>query len=437
MRPAEAPAPVPEDGLSRSPEAGAEAQSSPQADYKDVARMMTLFARCETRTRSVIECARDAIVLLDVDGRIESLNAAAEGMFGWSRAEAAGRSFLEELVAPRSRAAVAESITGGDHHGRPPPYDRWSTFGLRRGGEEFPIECHVTGLGSRTPGSCAFVRDLTEAHRLELELRQAQKLEAVGRLAAGIAHELNTPIQFIGDNTRFLQDVFGALDRFARSALDAARPEARDALARLAEELDLAYVREQAPRTLERTLQGVQRVSTIVRAMKEFAHPDQKEMTAADLNRAVQATVDIARNEYKYVADVETDLGPLPPVTCHLSELNQVVLNLIVNAAHAIGDVVKGTARRGKIRISTRHEGERVAISVSDTGAGIPEPIRAKVFDPFFTTKPVGQGTGQGLAIARSVVQHHRGEIAFTTAVGEGTTFTIRLPVEQRRAPQA
>jgi PAS domain S-box-containing protein len=436
MRLAETPAPAPEDGASRPPEAGAEAQAL-QADYKDVARMMTLFARCETRTRAVIECARDAIVLLDVDGRIESLNAAGEEMFGWPRAEAVGRSFLEELVAPRSRAAVAESIAGGDRRERPPPYDRWSTFGLRRSGEEFPIECHVTGLGARTPGSCAFVRELTEAHRLELELRQAQKLEAVGRLAAGIAHELNTPIQFIGDNTRFLQDVFVALDRFARSALDAARPEARDALARLAEELDLAYVREQAPRTLERTLQGVQRVSTIVRAMKEFAHPDQKEMAAADLNRAVQATVDIARNEYKYVADVETDLGPLPPVTCHLGELNQVVLNLIVNAAHAIGDVVKGTTRRGRIRISTRLEGGRVAIAVSDTGAGIPEPIRAKVFDPFFTTKPVGQGTGQGLAIARSVVQQHGGEIAFTTAVGEGTTFTIRLPVEQGRAAGA
>jgi PAS domain S-box-containing protein len=412
------------------PEASAGAEARVQADYKDVARLMTLFAKGETRTRAVIESALDAIVLLDVEGRIESLNAAGEEMFGRSRAEAAGRSFVDEFIAPASRGAVAEGIASGERRRRAPPSEGWSTFGLRRGGDEFPIECHLVALGTRSPGRCAFVRDLTESRRLELELRQSQKLEAVGRLGAGIAHELNTPIQFIGDNTRFLQEVVGALDRFARAALDAARPEAREGLARLAQELDLDYVREQAPKTLERTLQGVQRVSSIVRAMKEFAHPDPKEMAASDLNRAIEATIEIARNEYKYVADVETQLGMLPPVTCHLGELNQVVLNLIVNAAHAIADVVKGTGKRGTIRVSTRLDGDRVVVTVADTGGGIPEAIRAKVFDPFFTTKPVGQGTGQGLAIARSVVARHKGELSFTTAAGEGTTFTLRLPVE-------
>jgi signal transduction histidine kinase len=165
--------------------------------------------------------------------------------------------------------------------------------------------------------------------------------------------------------------------------------------------------------------------------MKDFAHPESKEKAAADLNKALLSTLTVARNELKYVADVETDLGDLPPVVCNISDLNQVFLNLLVNAAHAIGDVVKGTRKKGKIRVRTVAEGKTVLVTITDTGRGISEDIRTKVFDPFFTTKEVGRGTGQGLAIARSVVvERHKGTLTFESEVGKGTSFYVRLPVE-------
>ncbi len=195
-------------------------------------------------------------------------------------------------------------------------------------------------------------------------------------------------------------------------------------------ETDCAYLLEEIPKALEQTLDGVTRVATIVRAMKEFAHPESKEMAAADLNRALTSTLTVARNELKYVADVETDFGELPPVVCNLGDLNQVFLNLLVNAAHAISDIVKDTGEKGKIRVRTVAEGRMVLIAISDTGGGIPEAIQTRVYDPFFTTKEVGRGTGQGLAIARSVVvDHHKGSLTFESEVGKGTTFFVRLPL--------
>jgi signal transduction histidine kinase len=176
---------------------------------------------------------------------------------------------------------------------------------------------------------------------------------------------------------------------------------------------------------------GISRISTIVRAMKEFSHPDQREKAPADLNQALQTTLAVAKNEYKYVADITTEFGDLPPVLCHVGDLNQVFLNLIVNASHAIGDVVGKGGTKGTIRITTSREDNLVRIDVADTGSGIPAAVRPRIFDPFFTTKEVGKGTGQGLAIARSiVVTKHHGSLTFDSEVGQGTTFTIRLPID-------
>lgn len=286
-----------------------------------------------------------------------------------------------------------------------------------------------------------FMLDITERRRIEFELQQAQKLESVGRLASGVAHEINTPIQFVGDSVHFLResvgDLFGVLDkqRALRSCVAAggtqAELAARAAEAAAAEEsADMDYLLENVPKAFERALDGLERVATIVRSMKVFAHPDQKVMAQVDINQAIESTLIIARNEYKYVADVETDLGTIPLVTCYGGDVNQALLNIVVNAAHAIGDVVAGTDRKGLIRVRTRCSAERVEIAISDSGGGIPEEIRARIFDPFFTTKPVGKGTGQGLAIARSVVvDKHHGEILVDSKVGVGTTFTIWLPV--------
>jgi two-component system NtrC family sensor kinase len=275
---------------------------------------------------------------------------------------------------------------------------------------------------------------------MEGELRQAQKLESVGRLAAGIAHEINTPVQFVSDNLTFMREALPGLadtiEKYRALAISVDRiadPEATAAAhtARQAEAAgDVDYTLANTPSALDTALDGLRRVAAIVRSMKEFAYPDRDEKTAIDLNRAIESTLMIAGHECKYVADVETDLATLPPVSCNAGEINQAVLNLVINAAHAIRDQVGTSGTKGKIRVRTRCLADAVEIAISDTGCGIPERIRDKIYDPFFTTKEVGQGTGQGLAIVRNViVDKHGGSLRFESVVGAGTTFFVRLPL--------
>jgi PAS domain S-box-containing protein len=265
-------------------------------------------------------------------------------------------------------------------------------------------------------------RDVTERRRLETELRQAQKLEAVGRLSAGIAHEINTPIQFIGDNVRFLADAFRAVDA---QSLPGAADSQEDT------DRELSFYRAEVPDAIAETIAGVERVATIVSAMRAFGHLDQAHPTSVDVVAALRNTVVVARNEVKDVADVVIEADELPEIVCYISDLNQVFLNLIVNAAHAIGHRPDGD--RGLIRIHAARLGTAdISIEFSDNGSGIPESLLEKIFEPFFTTKDVGKGTGQGLALARSViVERHQGRLDVASAVGVGTTFTVVLPIHQ------
>jgi signal transduction histidine kinase len=288
--------------------------------------------------------------------------------------------------------------------------------------------------------------DITEVRRLGRELTAAQKLESVGRLAAGVAHEINTPVQFVSDNVQFVRTslpdiaaVVGAYRNLQLAVQSGGDVGAAAKLAAKAEEAaDLDYVLENAPLAIESSIDGLGRIATIVRSMKEFAHPDQGEKKFADLNQAIRSTLVIAHNEYKYVAEIDTQFGDLPAVPCFLGEFNQVILNLLVNASHAISDVVKDSGGLGKIVVRTRLDGDAVEISIADSGSGIPVAARDKIFDPFFTTKEVGKGTGQGLAIARSVVVNkHGGTLRFETECGKGTTFFLRLPLDAADAKQA
>ena len=282
--------------------------------------------------------------------------------------------------------------------------------------------------------------DITERRILKVQLAQAQKLEAIGQLASGIAHEINTPIQYIGDNIRFLKDGFDDLitllekynQLLAAVQGNAANEGITGEIVRAAAEIDLDYLATEMPRAIEQSQEGVERVIEIVRAMKEFAHPGVEEKTSVDLNRALESTLTVARNEWKYVADLQKDFdSDLPLVSCLPGELNQVILNLIVNAAHAISEVIEeGSGTKGTITVSTRKVGAEAEIRVSDTGAGIPEEIRTRIFEPFFTTKDIGKGSGQGLALAHAViVEKHGGTIHFESETGRGTTFIIRLPM--------
>jgi len=284
------------------------------------------------------------------------------------------------------------------------------------------------------------LEEMKERERMVIELQLAQKLESVGRLAAGIAHEINTPIQYVGDSVHFLRsayDDFNHLLDSCREAIDSL-PDTpvRDALRlQIAESMkksDMDFLSTQMPKAFDRIFDGVERVTNIVKAMKEFAHPDAKEQTPSDLNRALQTTLLVASNEYKYLATVHTDLADLPHIVCNIGELNQVFLNLIVNAAHAIHDAGKDV-NTGEIKISTALVGDAAVIRISDNGCGVPVENLSKLYDPFFTTKEVGRGTGQGLAITHSIlVDKHGGDISVQSSVGVGTEFTLRLPVSGR-----
>jgi PAS domain S-box-containing protein len=281
------------------------------------------------------------------------------------------------------------------------------------------------------------IRDVSARKRLEIELRLAQKLESVGHLAAGIAHEINTPIQYVSSSMDFLDGAFADMAELneAYAALREAAARAGvdpDALTRITEAedaADLEYLRERVPAALERSRDGLKRVAKIVGAMRVFGHPSTNGTAPVDVNAAIENTLIVAASEYKYVADVTTDLGDIPAVLSNGGDINQVLINLIVNSCHAIADAVGDGGERGRIDIRTSLDGGAAIITIADTGGGIPAAIADRVFDPFFTTKEVGKGTGQGLAIARTIIDRDGGELTFETRPGEGTTFTIRLPL--------
>ncbi|MES1183232.1 MAG: ATP-binding protein [Myxococcales bacterium] len=293
-------------------------------------------------------------------------------------------------------------------------------------------------------------RELGESHdtlgRALENLRQAQsqllensKLEAIGQLAAGIAHEINTPIQYVSDNATFLNTAFEKVAQLLEEILRFADALEADevasarvsALRATFQRLKMDWLRDEIPRALAETAEGLSRVSAIVGAMKEFSHPSTGEKEPVDLHEAINTTITVARHEWKYVADVETEFDDeLPAVPCHRNELAQALLNLIVNAAHAIGERGERPGK-GKIVVMTEKVGQEVEIRVKDDGVGIPAEVAARVYEPFFTTKEVGKGTGQGLAMARStIVDKHGGSIRFESAPGVGTCFFIRLPLE-------
>lgn len=290
-------------------------------------------------------------------------------------------------------------------------------------------------------------RTLDELHRTQAQLLQAQKMESIGQMAAGIAHEINTPTQYVSDNVSFLQSACSGLLRLidesqklaeaVRSAPDLA--ETLDAFEATLKRTKLDFLKSQIPDALEQSLEGLAQIAHIVSAMKEFSHPSRGEKEPINMAELVDTALTVARNEWKYVADIETEFDPdLPPVPCLRNEFSQVMLNLVVNAAHAIGEANQASGReKGLIRVSTGRDNDWFELRVSDNGCGIPKEIRDKIFDPFFTTKAVGKGTGQGLAIVYStVVDKHQGELRCVSEPGKGTRFIVRLPLHMA-APQA
>jgi signal transduction histidine kinase len=349
-------------------------------------------------------------------------------MFGLSSEALSGRSLASLLVESGPTSVLPSQ--GGDtcaeverQYARPD--GTTATFHM--------TETWVRDASGAIQFGTTIIEDVTAKKQLEGSLRHAQKLESVGRLASGIAHELNTPIQFVNDNVHFLETSFEAVMTLIgalKGAIDERAPELTSEASAAEEEADWEYLGVEVPKSISQTLDGLKRVATIVQSMKNFAHNDRGEQGLTDLNAALASTLIVASHELKGVATATEAFGDIPPVLCSRGDLSQVFLNLIVNAAHSIGDVVKATGEQGQITVATRREGDDVIVSISDTGGGIPKEIRGRLFEPFFTTKEVGRGSGQGLALARSiVVQKHGGALTFDTEEGVGTTFHIRLPI--------
>ena len=271
-----------------------------------------------------------------------------------------------------------------------------------------------------------------ERNQMELQLRQSQKLEAVGQLAAGIAHEINTPIQFISDNLDFLSQSFGEVLDFVSLSVDKYKADSRECPI---SKDDVDYYVEEIPSAIKQSLEGANRVRNIVKAMKEFSHPGNGKVMLEDINTAIENTVIVAKNEWKYVADVELELAEnMPMVPVDIGPFKQTILNLIVNASHTIEDrIAQGDFEKGKITIHTEIKGENAVVSVKDTGMGMPKKVAQRIFDPFFTTKEVGKGTGQGMSMAYDmIVRKLKGNLRFNTQEGVGTTFFIEIPLEKR-----
>jgi PAS domain S-box-containing protein len=409
-----------------------------QATVRDISQRMQAEQE-RILLHTAIHQASEMVVITDPGGVIQYVNPAFERITEYSAAEAIGKTprILNSGVQNREfyKLMWDDILAGKVWHGR--------FSNRRKGGQIYQEDCSIAPVLDSTGQIRAFValrRDISDEIRNELELRQGQKLEAIGQLAAGIAHEINTPMQYVNDNTVFLKESVGSVLRYAemletlrhQAAQGQVDEETLKQSTQFASQVEIDYLVKEIPLALDQTLEGIGRVTKIVRAMKDFSHPGLDTKSNVDLNRMIESTITVARNEWKYVAEVHTELDPnLPLVMCFPGDINQVILNLLTNAAHAInGSPASQPNSKGLITITTKQEGGFIEIRIADTGGGMPETIRDRVFEPFFTTKEVGIGTGQGLAIAHAaIVERHKGRISFETELGKGTTFLIQLPI--------
>jgi signal transduction histidine kinase/DNA-binding NarL/FixJ family response regulator len=416
------------------------AQNEVEAASRVKGELLAELKAAHAETELFLRSIPSILIGLDVRGCITRWNLTATNTFSVDDRSVQGRAIEDcgiRWLNPDMKGEIARWL------GTETSY-RCDNLPYEREGETRLLGLNVLPILTESDSPTGFIitgADVTERMGLELQLRQAQKLEAIGQLAAGIAHEINTPTQFVGHNIRFLKDSWDSIAEFlnfcgtvqAECATGLVPPEHLQQFSELHQKCDLEYLLKHIPDAIDNSLEGVSRVAKIVKGFKEFSHPGSEGKRVINLNQAIETTISVSRHEWKYCADLVTAFdADLPLVPCLVGEFNQVILNLIINSSHAIGSVVEKNGQgKGTITISTRRDGEWARIAVADTGAGIPVEIRSRVFEPFFTTKEVGKGTGQGLALAHAaIVNRHHGQLWFESELGQGTTFFIRLPLE-------
>jgi two-component system NtrC family sensor kinase len=419
--------------LAVAPRGSATGDLRPAARADDAEAQLTAQRAELARCAAIVSCMDAAVISMSLDGLITDWSPGAAQQYGYAPHEVLGQpvSCISSADGDSVAEAVAAAAGGAS--------SSFETVHMRKDGSTVQTTVTLSAVrdeAGQPIGVVGISRDISEQKARDAEFHQESKLESLGRLSAGLAHEINSPIQFVGDNARFLEEAYQELIRVVevyRGLLDTSNPigwaERQDRVREAEATIDFDYLQKEIPSAVEQTLEGIQRVSTIVRAMKTFSHPGHQEQVPADLNEALEATVTVTRHQVKEVADLNLELGDLPPVRCNIADLNQVFLNLIVNAA----DAIEETGRRGAITVTTAVDGEDAVVRISDTGGGIPDDVRQKIFDPFFTTKDVGRGSGQGLPLARGVVQEgHGGTLTLDTIIGRGSTFTVRIPIDGR-----
>ena len=397
---------------------------------RELARANAVLSVQREYAEAIVSTVPSGLLVIAGDGTIETVNSRCATLFRTTPEAAVGRragDVLPTVVVAlvRSAARTGEPVSNVV---LPDLGGRGSKRFLEVGVHQMPTD------GDSGRRLLVTVTDVTKRCLADEQLRQAQKLESIGQLAAGIAHEINTPIQYVADNMRFLRQAVGELAPALQAIQELARqvdlPSAFSEAVRGSSPSDLGFLLREIPDAVEESLSGVERVAEIVSAMKTFSHPGGRPPSPVDINQALEDSLVVSRNEWKYVADVETSFAPdLPRVPGYTAELNQVFLNLLVNAAHAVAPTNE-TRKRGTIDLTTRQDGDWVEIRIRDSGSGIASDVMPRIFDPFFTTKEVGRGTGQGLALAHSiVVKKHQGMISVDSKVGVGSTFIVRLPI--------
>ena len=378
------------------------------------------------RTRAILESMPNGVFVTARDNTILDVNAMACQKFGLTTSSEIGRLLAEFLPFIENLSASKKEELFSSHL----PY-----VSTARTKDNVEIPCEITATRIDADQVVWMVRDISarveaemRQRKLEAELQQSQKFESLGTMAGGIAHELNTPIQFVTDNTRFLQKAFTDLVAAVQDLKVCVTP---DVAKRVVDKFDLEYLDAEVPQAITQSIDGLERIAEIVLAIKRFSHPASATKEANDLNQIIHTTVLVTKNQWKYVAELNLELAPnLPPIMSNAGELTQVILNLIVNATHAIEDR-KYAGKLGKIVISTHAIENGVECRIQDNGSGIEPANLKRIFDLFFTTKTPGRGTGQGLALAHSIIcNSHGGNIDVESQLGEGSTFILRLPLD-------